>query len=261
MTVFRIPTLNSRIGRRGCGRDPPLSVWDGPPDAYPEVLARASFHLNPVRKRGARGWRAQQLLLGGGTLDGNLYVAWEKRHGIWLLGLYSTQDIEGNRDVTCYGGVRRPKPAQELDTDTHMRCVPGEDFVMDGKEFAACFQGPRSPLCEFGGLIPVLPRCGSRGWREVIRSSGIGYMANTVTKCPRVLERPNVFTAYVPLGRTIPGVPYTSLMVLRAGVHGIRAGEPIVSVYVWACQKAKFTFACKDRGCYAASSKPYPDFW
>ena len=198
------------------------------------------------------------MLLGNGTLDGDLYVAWEERHGTWLLGLYSKLDIGGKQDVTCYGGVWRPRPAVELDTDTHMRCVPGEDFVMDGKEFAECFQGPRSPLCRLGRLVPVVPHREGSGWAEVISSSGIGYMANTVTKCPRVIERPNVNITHVPLGRTIPGVPYTTLMVLTTGVNGIKAGEPIVSIYVWACQKKKFQFECRDRWCYAAVNKPYP---
>ena len=74
----------------------------------------------------------------------------------------------------------------------------------------------------------------------------------------KLSKHKNLFRLVVPLGRTIPGVPYTTLMVLTTGVNGIKAGEPIVSIYVWACQKKKFQFECRNRWCYAAANKPYP---
>ena len=57
------------------------------------------------------------------------------------------------------------------------------------------------------------------------------------------------------LGRTIPGVPYPSVMVLRAGTGGIDIGQPVISPYEPWKLTDKFQFKCVEEAHYKAAGR------
>jgi hypothetical protein len=147
--------------------------------------------------------------------------------------------------VTCYGGfLERTPPRRE--EHTHMRSIPLTNFVLNGEQFSNCFPFRYGAEFALGRPLGLTPRCETRAWEDVINSTGVGYMANTVTQCPLGRTRPNVTVHAAILGRTIPGVPYSSVLFFRACTHGIEAGQPIISPYE-ACKSNKnFAFVCSD---------------
>ena len=104
--------------------------------------------------------------------------------------------------------------------------------------------------------MSLTPQCEDQRWEAVIASSGIGYMANTVTRCPLLRQtRPNVVVHEVAMYRVIAGVSYSSVLVLRGASQGIDIGEPIISPYEGYQSKAKFKFHCKDPLHWAAAGR------
>jgi hypothetical protein len=96
-------------------------------------------------------------------------------------------------------------------------------------------------------------------WTRIIVSNGIGYMANTVTKWPlRERTHSNVTVCEASLGRNIPGVPYNSVIVIRANDKGIDIGDRIISPYEPWKLKKKFAFACVDQAHYEAAGREQP---
>ncbi len=57
------------------------------------------------------------------------------------------------------------------------------------------------------------------------------------------------------LGTTIPGVPYPSVLVLRASLGGIDIGEKIISPYESWKLTRKFQFKCIDKEHYEAAGR------
>ena len=91
---------------------------------------------------------------------------------------------------------------------------------------------------------------------RVIASTGIGYMANTTTAFPQQQRsRPNVTVCHAMLGRLVKGVPYPSVIVLRASAGGIDEGEAVISPYEAWRLTGKFAFKCVDRSHYAMAGR------
>ena len=208
---------------------------------------------DPVFGKGT-GIQAQRALFQGGTLsNGKLAVEFHKSHGLVLRELIAKVRFETGDDVTCYGGFLMSAPKKEKDSDTHMRHIPTSNFVLEGRQFSECFPTTVGGVFQLGFQVSLHPRCGTTAWEEVIATNGLGYMANTVTKCPLSRSRPNVVVCEAMLGRTIPGVPYPSIMILRAGAGGIDIGQPIISPYEpWKLTK-KFQFKCLEEAHYRAA--------
>jgi hypothetical protein len=202
------------------------------------------------------GIQAQRALLYGGTLaNGKVAVEFHPSHGLMLRELIAKVRFDPGDDVTCYGGLLMPAPKKEKDSDTHVPSVP---FVLEGLQFSESFPTTLGGMYELGYHVPLRPRCETPAWEAVIATSGLGYMANTVTKCPLSRNRPNVVVCEAMLGRTIPGIPYPSVMTLRAGATGIDIGQPIISPYEpWQVTK-KFQFKCVDEAHYKAAGKVLP---
>jgi hypothetical protein len=57
------------------------------------------------------------------------------------------------------------------------------------------------------------------------------------------------------LRQAIPGVPYPSIMTLRASTGGIDVGERIISQYESWKQTKKFEFRCVDEAHYRAAGR------
>jgi hypothetical protein len=251
--VCRLST--SCVGSCGEGR----SEFDKDPATFHESLCRKSFEERPVFGI-TKGCKAQRVLLRGGTLD-NGKVAVEVRwsHGLQLRELIAVKRFEHEEVVTCYGGfaIKAPKVMEtKVRMDSHMRQIPGTDYVLEGAPFSDCFPMKQGAMFDLGYSARLRPTCENPEWAKVIASSGIGYMANTVTKCPlRSRTRTNVTMGTAVLGRTVPGVPYDSVLYLSAGVGGIDPGEPIISAYEQWKVKEKFRFTCKDSAHYEAAGR------
>jgi hypothetical protein len=147
----------------------------------------------------------------------------------------------------------------ESDSHTHMRHRPSTDYVLEGLPFANCFPTKLGASFHLGYRGPLQPRCEDPAWTKIIASNGIGYMCNTVTKCPlRRRARPNVTVCEAMLGRVIPGVLYPSVLVLRASDGGIDIGDRIISPYEPWKLKEKFAFTCADQAHYRAAGRAIP---
>jgi hypothetical protein len=202
-----------------------------------------------------KGIQAQRALFHGGTLaNGKLAVELCPSHGRMLRELVAKVRFEAGDDVCCYGGFVTLAP-EEADSDTHMRHIPSTNYVLDGLPFSKCFPTRLGGVFELGYQVPLHPRCVTPAWEKVIETSGIGYIANTITKCPLGRTRPNVIVCEAMLGRTIPGVPYPSIMTLRASTGGIDVGERIISQYESWKQTKKFEFVCVDEAHYRAAGR------
>jgi hypothetical protein len=128
-----------------------------------------------------------------------------------------------------------------------------------GITFSGCFHTKPDAVFKIGHRVSLTPQCEDHRWEEMIASCGIGYMVNTVTKCPLHRQtRPTVTVCEAPLLREIPGVSYDSVLVLRAGSNGIVIGEPIISLYEGKKSKAKFQFICTDPVHYATVGRNQP---
>lgn len=228
------------------------------PERFHEELCRKSFRQDPVFGA-AKGCQAQRALIHGGTLaNGKVAVEVRWTHGRKLRELIAKVRFEPNEDVSCYGGFLQQAPS-ETDRHTHMRHVPLTDYVLEGQPFAGCFPVEEG-FTKFTLGVPLSPRCGDPAWDQVITSNGIGYMANTVTKCPlRSRSRTNVTVCEAQLGRAVPGVPYSSVLVLRASDGGIDIGQPVISPYEpWKLKKT-FEFKCADAEHYRAAGHVQAD--
>ena len=203
------------------------------------------------------GIQAQRALFHGGTLrNGKLAVEFRQSHGRMLRELIAKVRFEAGDDVSCYGGFLMPAPKKEKDSDTHMRRIPSSNFVLEGLQFSECVPTTLGGVYQLGYHLALHPRCEAPAWQEVITTSGLGYMANTVTKCPLSRTRPNVVVCEAMLGRTIPGVPYPSGMVIRAGTGGIDIGQPVISpAYEHWKLTAKFQFTCVEETHYKAAGR------
>jgi hypothetical protein len=228
---------------------------EGDPAKFHEALCRASFEKDPVRD-GGTGCAAQRALLHGGTLtNGKVAIQFRESHGKPLRELVAKKRFNEGDDVTCYGGFVGLAPMEKQD-HTHMRSIPLSDYVLCGQAMSDCFPGEPCALYSIGHIIALSPHCQNPDWAVQIASSGIGYMANTVTKCPiQRRARPNVTVCSAMLGRHIPGVPYHVVMVLRASAGGIDIDEPIISPYEAYKLKDKFVFECGDKSHYHVAGK------
>ena len=229
---------------------------EGDGSDFHELLCRQSFERAPATNRGIR---AQRALQESGTLaNGKVYVTIRESHGTSLRELVAGVRFDPGEAVTLYGGLLEPG-RKETVVDTHARHIPLMDCVLNGKDFANAF--PSSERWHFNGghTVKLKPHCANKHWDKVICTTGIGYMANTVTKCPLYQQlRPNVVVAEMMLGRVIVGVPYTSILVLVAGQAGIEAGDRIISLYEHGSQKEKFKFRCVDPIHYITAGQPLP---
>jgi hypothetical protein len=222
---------------------------------FHEELCRQSFRRNPLFGT-ATGCQAQRALFHGGTLqNGKVSVEFRQSHGRMLRELIARVKFKPGADVTCYGGFVAPS-TQETDKDTHMRHIPLSNYILAGRPFSNCFPTALGSEFQLGYNVSLQPRCEDPAWTKVIRSNGIGYMSNTVTKCPlRRRARTNVTVCEATLGRHIPGVPYNSIMIIRANSNGIEIGDRIISPYEPWKLKEKFQFVCVDQAHYAAAGR------
>jgi hypothetical protein len=229
------------------------------PATFHEILCRRSFANRPVFGV-AKGCKAQRALLHGGTLENRkLAVEVHWSHGVLLRELIAQVRFEHKDVVTCYGGFAEKAPVvkkSDVNMHTHMRQIPGTDYVLEGEPFSNCFPVKQGAMFDLGYSVPLRPQCADPRWAKVIASSGLGYMANTVTRCPLILRtRTNVTVCDAVLGRSIPGVPYDSVVYLKASAGGINPGEPIISPYEPWKLKEKFKFKCNDSAHYEASGR------
>ena len=222
---------------------------------FHEALCRESFKNKPVHGD-AKGCKAQRALLNGGTLaNGKVHVKVRMSHGRVLRELVAGKRFEPGEDVTCYGGWLLPAP-RETDKHTYMRHIPLTDYVLDGLEFSNQFPSEGGAGLRLGYSVALRPTCEDRAWEDVIASTGIGYMANTTTACPQQQRaRPNVTICQAMLGRLVTGVPYPSVVVLRASANGIDEGDAIISPYEAYKLTGKFAFKCMDRNHYAMAGR------
>jgi hypothetical protein len=233
---------------------------EGDPGLFHEQLCRNSFLRNPVSDGGA-GIEAQRALLRGGTLlNGKVQVVSHWSHGQELRDLIAGVKFLPLEDVTCYGGQLGLAPPKN-DGHTHMRHVPLSDYVLDGIEFSRTFPVATTHGVgnKYGFMVPLQPQCVNPVWSDMIASSGIGYMANTHTICPlERRSRNNVTIHAVPLGRNIPDVMYSSVVVLRACSKGIAKGARILSPYEpWKLQE-KWKYRCMSAAHYNAAGHSMP---
>ena len=205
------------------------------------------------------GIQAQRALWLGGTLEnGKVTIEMRRSHGRMLRELIARVRFEPGDDVTCYGGFVVPVPPQS-DEHTHMRNLPSTDFVLEGLPFSTCFPQTGGAVSHLGFQVPLKPSCVDPAWTNIIASNGIGYMANTVTNCPLDRRaRPNVVVCEARLGRVIEGVPYDSVIVLRASNNGIDIGDRIISPYEPWHLKKMWSWACVDPLHYAAAGREQP---
>lgn len=249
--AFRLCT--SCVGSGGDGNH----EFDTDPATFHESLCRKSFAQRPAFGV-AKGCKAQRALFLGGTLDnGKVAVEVHWSHGVQLRELIAVTRFEPNDVVTCYGGLVEKAPVvKNPDGHTHTRQIPGTDYVLEGEPFSNCFPVKQGAMFALGYSVSLRPQCADPRWAKVIASSGIGYMANTVTRCPLSSRtRTNVTVCSDILGRTIPGVPYDSVLYLQASARGIDAGERIISPYEPWKLKEKFTFKCSDNAHYKAAGR------
>jgi hypothetical protein len=220
---------------------------------FHERLCRQSFKQHPV-KRGGTGAPAQRAIMTGGTLDnGKLRVYFQKSHGVLVRELIAMVRFEPHSVVTCYGGFVELAPSEEA-CHTHMRHIPETKRVLNGVEFASRFPCKPGVMFELGRGLPLRPVCANADWSTVIRTTGLGYMANTVTKCPLQRTRPNVTIQCKPVGRYIKNVPHgSSVVYLVAASKGIAVGDAVISPYEACVQTAKFRFNCADPAHYKAA--------
>ena len=225
------------------------------PSAFKETLCRKSF-LNKMLRGRADGIQAQRALFAGGTLqNGKVRIEQRTSHGVIIRELVAGTRFEPGADVTCYGGFMERKPP-EKEEHTHMRGIPSSDYVLNGIMFSNCFPTKSGAAFDIGPPVSLTPHCDDARWEEVIASSGIGYMANTVTRCPLHRQtRPNVIKCAAAMHRVIPGVSCDSVMVLRACSKGIDIGEAIISPYEGKKSKDKFQFDCEDPVHWAAAGR------
>jgi hypothetical protein len=224
------------------------------PSAFQETICRNSF-MDRRLQGSASGIAAQRALLTGGTLqNGKVKVEQRISHGMVIRELIAGIRFEPGADVTCYGGFVEKRPP-ETEEHTHMRGIPASDYALNGILFSGCFPIKPGAALKIGHSVALTPQCEDQRWEAVIASSGIGYFANTVTRCPLSTSRPNVVVHALPMYRKIAGVSYSSVLVLRAASHGIDVGEPIISPYEGCQSKAKFKFPCKDPLHWAAAGR------
>jgi hypothetical protein len=199
---------------------------------------------------------AQRALFNAGTLaNGKVVVQVRKSHGRYLRQLVAGQDFQVGEDVTCYGGWLTRAP-EETDEHTHTRRIPSTDYVLDGLEFSNQFPVGSAAGLKLGYMEALLPMCEISAWENTIASTGIGYMSNTTTACPQQQRsRCNVTICHAMLGRLVEGVPYPSVMVLRASAGGISKGECIISPYEAYKIAKKFAFKCVDPDHYATAGR------
>ena len=139
-----------------------------------------------------------------------------------------------------------------------MRHIPCTKRVLNGLPFADCFPSVPGVMFDLGLDVPLSPRCDNPAWSHMIRTSGIGYMANTVTKCPmRLRPRPNVTIESRTFHRHIDGVSSGSVLYLACGARGIAVGETIVSPYEGCAGNPAFRFKCVDKGHYARAGQEF----
>lgn len=239
---------------------PPDTRRVSPPDPtmFHESLCRQSFLDRPVVGRHGKGIDAERAIMTGGTLsNGQLQVQIRQSHGVRLRALIAMVTYMPNDIVTCYGGFLERAPPK-AEAGTHMRSVPLTSFVLNGEEFSNCFPSHHGAEFDLGRTMSMTPRCVDRAWEDVINSTGVGYMANTVTKCPlQQRAHANVTVHHAILGRRIPGVPYSSVVFFRAGTNGIAPGEPVISPYEACKSNRKFTFKCSDVEHYRTAGQPF----
>ena len=227
----------------------------GDPAAFHESLCRASFKQTPVVGDHGTGIDAQRAILFGGTLsNGKLQLQKRVSHGVAIRELIAMQDFPHGQIVTCYGGLLELAPTDKK--QTHMRCIPATNYVLNGVEFSKCFPCEHGAELALGVYVSMLPRCQTVGWATVICTTGLGYMANAVTRCPlqgRVC--PNVTVHRSTLGREVPGVPYSDVLYFRAALHGIRRGQPVISPYEACRSNPDLQFTCCDPAHYRAAGR------
>jgi hypothetical protein len=224
------------------------------PAKFHEELCRQSFMRRPVFGV-TKGCAAQRALFHGTLENGKVAVEERWVHGRIVRELIAKVRFEWKADVTCYGGMLAPA-RKEKDTDTHMRHIPQTNHVLEGRPFSECFPVKQGAVFGLGYTVPLRPRCVDPAWDKVIENNGIGYMANTVTRCPlSARTKTNVVVCEAFLGRNIPGIPYANVMVLRAAKGGIDIGQPIISPYEPWKLKKKFCFKCVEPEHYLASGR------
>ena len=230
----------------------------GDPALFHEYLCRQSFLQKPVPSRHGTGIDAERAILTGGTLsNGQLQVQMRDCHGVRLRELIPMRGYKPGAIVTCYGGFVGLAPPKG-EHHTHMRQIPTTNYVLDGEEFSDCFPFQNGAVFGLGHTLAMTPRCENRAWEDIIRSTGLGYMANTITKCPlQRRARTNVTVHTAVLGRSIPGVPYSTVVYLRAGTNGIQPQEPIISPYEGCQSKQAFQFICADEDHYHAAGREF----
>jgi hypothetical protein len=225
---------------------------------FHENLCRQSFKQYPVQGAHGAGIDAERAILKGGTLsNGQVEIQFRESHGAVLRELISMFGYKPKEIVTCYGGFLGEAPPKDEDHN-HMRHIPTTNYVLDGEEFSGCFPFEYGGVFTMGRTVAMTPRCDDKAWEEVISGNGIGYMANTATKCPlQHRSRTNVTVHTAILGRRIPGVPYSSVVYLRAGANGIQPREPIISPYEGCQNNKKFRFVCSDAQHYESAGRVY----
>jgi hypothetical protein len=225
------------------------------PSRFHEVLCRRAYRQKPVIGTGS-GSVAQRILLHGGTLDnGKLVIREQDYHGRRVRHLMAGVLFAPNEIVTCYGGFLQKEPKLSKDK-THMRHIPHTNLVLNGWAFSQSFPLTTGSMQRLGYDVDMIPFHENPDWLRVIRTTGLGYMANTKTSCPmRVNNKTNVTVCQAQLGRDIDGVGYKNMLYLVANGNGIAKGDPIISPYRSYTLKDKFWFPCIDRNHYEAAGQ------
>jgi hypothetical protein len=238
-----------------------------------ELQAWAYFYVNPVAPR-VRGCKAQHALNTGGTLANKIVYVAHRHDGD--RGLFAGHDLMPRTIATLYGGQLRrliesqrlvatdsapagahPSAGDMMDRaapadvegdegpNTHVRHLPGNDIVaLDGLPFANWLP----PKTQRGSENPRLrthlfPECEDQDLHYLIANTGVGYMARTVTDCPRC-PKANVSMAFFDVYHPAIGLMYTQVAALVVGTMPIPAdGELIRKHEGW---KSKRKYPCKE---------------
>jgi hypothetical protein len=154
-------------------------------------------------------------------------------------GLFAGCDFDVGDVATLYNGVLQPR---SLASKTHSRGDRGlgVDYLYDGHQHSIRFDV--SP-----GSEHLRPRTDDPHLRYLIENTGVGYMANTVTRdCPSNRNiRTNLRVASI--DHFHPGMPvqYQTILALIITCP-VRAGEELVSLYEYGSSQDELHFYCKD---------------
>jgi hypothetical protein len=158
-------------------------------------------------------------------------------------GLFAGCDFGVNDVATLYGGEIKHR---SVASKTHSRGDRGlgPDYCYDGHSHSGMFEGSRSSR----GSRHLRPRSPDSDLCYLVENTGIGYMANTVTRdCP---SKRNIRTnlKVVSLDHFHSGIPvqYGTILALIV-TRPIRAGEELVCLYEYGESQPELHFYCTDK--------------